>query len=103
MWPSARSLWRIGPGGVKPALLAGLGLLAGCMSPGPAAVRHPGYPPADMRGPAGGGRGPVGRCGEPRRPFAARSAVRAVTREVLRVADGARLLLEPPDADHPLT
>src|SRR3989338_7356837 len=52
MWPSARSLWRIGPGGVKPALLAGLGLLTGCMSPGPAAVRHPDYRPANIRRPA---------------------------------------------------
>ena len=42
-------------------------------------------------------------CRETRRPFAARSTVLAVTLEVLRVADGTRLLLEPPDADHPLT
>ena len=42
-------------------------------------------------------------CREMRRPFAARSTVLAVTLEVLRVSDGARLLLEPSDADHPLT
>jgi len=29
--------------------------------------------------------------------------VLVVMLEVLRVADGARLLLEPPDTDHPLT
>ena len=52
MWPSTRSLWRIGPGGVKPAMLAGLGLLGGCMSPGPTAVRHPDYRPANIRRPA---------------------------------------------------
>ncbi|OGL17394.1 MAG: hypothetical protein A3G97_10305 [Candidatus Rokubacteria bacterium RIFCSPLOWO2_12_FULL_69_21] len=165
-------MWRIGPGGVKPALLAGLGLLTGCMSPGPAAVRHPDYRPANIRRPAvvlqvsgefasreptaisdpfeaglidalnGQGvlpldvavstsrtldrdqalararslradalllvemrleRKDVVYCRETRRPFAARSTVLAVTLEVLRVADGTRLLLEPPDADHPLT
>jgi hypothetical protein len=42
-------------------------------------------------------------CRETRRPFAARSTLLAVTLEVLRVSDGARLLLEPPDAAHPLT
>ncbi|MBI3028899.1 MAG: hypothetical protein HYY64_05250 [Candidatus Rokubacteria bacterium] len=172
MWPSVRSLWRIGPGGVKPALLAGLGLLAGCMSPGPVAMRHPDYRPADLRRPAvvvqvsgefasgepaaisdrfeAGfidalndqgifpldvavstpekqdrdralararslradalllvemhlGRRDLVYCRETRRPFAARTTVLAVTLEVLRVADGARLLLEPPDPDHPLT
>jgi hypothetical protein len=172
MWSSAGSLWRIGPGGVKPALLAGLGLLAGCMSPGPAAMRHPDYRPAEIRrlavvlqvsgefataeratisdrfeaglidalngqgifpldvavstsrtldrGQALAraqslradallllemhlGRRDVVYCRETRRPFAARSTVLAMTLEVLRVSDGARLLLEPPDADHPLT
>ncbi len=165
-------MWRIGPGGVKPALLAGLGLLAGCMSPGPAAMRHPDYRPADIRRPAvvlqvsgefasrepasisdrfeaglidalNGqgifpldvavsasrtldrrqalaraqslradallllemhlGRRDVVYCRETRRAFVARSTVLAVTLEVLRVSDGARLLLEPPDADRPLT
>lgn len=165
-------MWRIGPGGVKPALLAGLGLLTGCMSPGPAAMRHTDYRPADIRRPAvvlqvsgefasreaasisdrveaglidalnGQGIFPldvavstsrtldrsqavararslradallllemhlghrdVVYCRETRRPFAARSTLLAVTLEVLRVSDGARLLLEPPDADHPLT
>jgi len=165
-------MWRIGPGGVKPALLAGLGLLAGCMSAGPAPMRHPDYRPANIRRPTvvlqvsgefasrepasisdrfeaglidalNGqgifpldvtvstsktldrgqalaraqslradallllemhlGRRDVVYCRETRRPFAARSTVLAVTLEVLRVSDGARLLLEPPDADHPLT
>jgi hypothetical protein len=165
-------MWKIGPGGVKPALLAGLGLLAGCMSPGPAAMRHPDYRPADIRRPAVAlqvsgefttaeraaisdrfeaglidalngqgifpldvavstsrtldhgqalaraqslradallllemhlGRRDVVYCRETRRPFAARSTVLAVTLEVLRVSDGARLLLEPPEAGHPLT
>lgn len=41
-------------------------------------------------------------CRETRRPFAARTTVLAVTLEVLRVSDGARLLLEPP-GDPPLT
>lgn len=171
MWPLARSLWRIGPGRVKPALLAGLGLLAGCVSPGPVALRHPDFRPADLRRPAvvlqvsgefasreratisdrfeaglidalnGQGIFPLdvavstsgtldrgqalararslradallllemnlGRrdllyCRETRRPFAARTTVLAVTLEVLRVSDGARLLLEPP-GDPPLT
>lgn len=164
-------MWRIGPGGVKPALLAGLGFLAGCTSPGPAVVRHPDYRPADLRRPAVvlqvsgefAGREPasisdrfeaglidalngqglfpldvavrtsgtldrgqalararslradallllemnLGRrdlvyCRETRRPFAARTTALAVTLEVLRVSDGARLLLEPP-GDPPLT
>lgn len=39
-------------------------------------------------------------CREVRRPFVARGTiVLAVTLEVLRVSDGVRLLLEPPDAD----
>ena len=172
MSPSARSVWRSRGGGVKAALLAGLGLLVGCLSPGPAAMRDPDYLPADIRRPAvvllvsgefataegttisdrfeaglidalNGqgifpldvavstsrtpdrgqalarakslradallllemhlGRRDVVYCRGTRRHFAARSAVLAVTLEVLRVADGARLLLEPPDADHPLT
>src|SRR3972149_6051529 len=122
MWPSARSLWRIGPGGVKPALLAGLGLLAGCMSPGPGPPRPPPPPPRGRPRPAR--RGPRARslradalllvemrlerkdvvyCRETRRPFAARSTVLAVTLEVLRVADGARPLPEPPGPGPPLT
>jgi len=43
-------------------------------------------------------------CREVRRPFLARgTTVLAVTLEVLRVSDGARLLLEPPDAGLTLT
>ena len=43
-------------------------------------------------------------CREVRRPFLARgTTVVAVTLEVLRVSDGARLLLEPPDANLKLT
>ena len=45
-------MWTIRWGEVKPALLAGLWLLGGCVSPGPVAVRHPDYRPAEMRRPA---------------------------------------------------
>lgn len=52
MWPSAPSLWTISRGRVKPPLVAGLWLLTGCVSPGPVALRHPEYRPAEIRRPA---------------------------------------------------
>ena len=44
-------MWTISLRRVKPALLA-LGLLTGCASPGPLAMRHPEYRPAEVRRPA---------------------------------------------------
>lgn len=49
------------------------------------------------------GRRDLVHCRGARRPFVARTTVVAVTLEVLRAADGTRLLLEPPAADLRLT
>ncbi len=49
------------------------------------------------------GRRDLVYCRETHRPFRAWSTVLAVTLEVLRVSDGARLMHEPPTAEDPLT